>query len=270
MSHSQHIPATTELQRTGSTPAMGHSHIHERARAQVAGHRERIERILLATERLSTIVEAHRQTIEALLADLHERRRRQSDEVRSLAGRLDEMRRTRSASERELEELREVSRRNEVDEAEVKLRLEGTVEMLRRDLDVEPEVAEVAEMPELPEGISAPARVRDLERELRLMGPINPLALQEFTELQERHTFLEAQLEDVRNTRRELTRVIAAIDNEIQQVFAAAYADVSTNFTQLFGLLFPGGSGRLVLTNPDDLLDTGIEVEAKPGGKNVK
>ncbi len=240
------------------------------ARAQVAGHRERIERILLATERLSTIVEAHRQTIEARLADLHERRRRQSDEVRSLAGRLDEMRRSRSASERELEELREVSRRNEVDEAEVKLRLEGTVEMLRRDLDVEPEVAEVAEMPELPEGISAPARVRDLERELRLMGPINPLALQEFTELQERHTFLEAQLEDVRNTRRELTRVIAAIDNEIQQVFAAAYADVSTNFTQLFGLLFPGGSGRLVLTNPDDLLETGIEVEAKPGGKNVK
>jgi chromosome segregation protein len=187
-----------------------------------------------------------------------------------LAGRLDEMRRTRSASERELEELREVSRRNEVDEAEVKLRLEGTVEMLRRDLDVEPSVAEAAELPELPEGVSAPARVRDLERELRLMGPINPLALQEFTELQERHTFLEAQLEDVRNTRRELTRVIAAIDNEIQQVFAAAYADVSTNFTQLFGLLFPGGNGRLVLTNPDDLLDTGIEVEAKPGGKNVK
>jgi chromosome segregation protein len=163
-----------------------------------------------------------------------------------------------------------VSRRNEVDEAEVKLRLEGTVEMLRRDLDVEPSVAEAAELPELPEGVSAPARVRDLERELRLMGPINPLALQEFTELQERHTFLEAQLEDVRNTRRELTRVIAAIDNEIQQVFAAAYADVSTNFTQLFGLLFPGGNGRLVLTNPDDLLDTGIEVEAKPGGKNVK
>ncbi|MEY4361145.1 MAG: chromosome partition protein, partial [Actinomycetota bacterium] len=240
------------------------------ARSRVAGHRERIERILLATERLSTIVESHRQTIEARLADLHERRRRQSDEVRALAGRLDEMRRTRSTSERELEELREVSRRNEVDEAEVKLRLEGTVEMLRRDLDVEPSVAEAAELPELPEGVSAPARVRDLERELRLMGPINPLALQEFTELQERHTFLEAQLEDVRNTRRELTRVIAAIDNEIQQVFAAAYADVSTNFTQLFGLLFPGGNGRLVLTNPDDLLDTGIEVEAKPGGKNVK
>ena len=96
------------------------------------------------------------------------------------------------------------------------------------------------------------------------------MALQEFTELQERHTFLEAQLEDVRNTRRELTRVIAAIDQEIQQVFAAAFADVSENFTNLFAMLFPGGVGRLVLTAPDDLLDTGIEVEAKPGGKNVK
>jgi chromosome segregation protein len=141
---------------------------------------------------------------------------------------------------------------------------------LRRDLDVEPSVAEAAEMPALPEGTNPLARVRELERELRLMGPINPLALQEFTELQERHTFLEAQLEDVRNTRRELMRVIQAIDTEIQQVFAAAYADVSANFTQLFAMLFPGGTGRLVLTNPDDLLNTGIEVEAKPSGKNVK
>ena len=69
---------------------------------------------------------------------------------------------------------------------------------------------------------------------------------------------------------RELNRVIRAVDQEIQSVFAAAYADVSTNFVALFATLFPGGTGRLVLTDPDDLLDTGIEVEAKPGGKNVK
>ncbi|MEN9804078.1 MAG: chromosome partition protein [Actinomycetota bacterium] len=240
------------------------------ARAEVADRRERIEQVITVTETLANLVDSHRHTIETRLADLHERRRRQSDEVRELAARLDQMRRDRSAAERELEELRETSRRFEIDETEVKMRLESTVETLRRDLDVEPAVAEAAELPELPEGISAPARVRDLERELRLMGPINPLALQEFTELQERHTFLEAQLEDVRNTRRELTRVIAAIDQEIQQVFAAAFADVSENFTNLFGMLFPGGAGRLVLTAPDDLLNTGIEVEAKPGGKNVK
>ncbi len=240
------------------------------ARSEAAGHREKIEKILVATERLSLIVDAHRHAIESRLAVLHEMRRRQSDEVRALATHLDEMRKKRSATERELEEVRERSRRSEVEEAEVKMRLEATVETLRRDLDVEPVVAEAAEMPELPEGITAPARTRDLERELRLMGPINPLALEEFNELQERHKFLEEQLEDVRNTRRELMRVITAVDKEIQSVFASAFADVSVNFTQLFGNLFPGGNGRLVLTNPDDLLNTGIEVEAKPGGKNVK
>jgi chromosome segregation protein len=118
--------------------------------------------------------------------------------------------------------------------------------------------------------VSAQARARELERELRLLGPINPLALEEFTELQQRHTFLEEQLEDVKTTRRELNRVIRAVDHEIQTVFAAAFADVSNNFSTLFATLFPGGTGRLVLTEPDDLLITGIEVEAKPGGKNVK
>jgi chromosome segregation protein len=103
-----------------------------------------------------------------------------------------------------------------------------------------------------------------------LLGPINPLALEEFNELSQRNEFLEGQLEDVRSTRRELNRVIAAVDLEIQNVFVSAFADVSANFTQLFGALFPGGNGSLKLTAPDDLLNTGIEVEAKPSGKNVK
>jgi chromosome segregation protein len=180
------------------------------------------------------------------------------------------LRRRRSAAEKELEESRERMRRVEIDEAEVRMRLEGAVEALRRDHDMEPAAAEATEMPALPEGIGAAARVRDLERELRLMGPINPLALEEFNELQERHRFLEEQLDDVRNTRRDLMRVIKAVDLEIQTVFSAAFADVSTHFNQLFGNLFPGGTGKLVLTSPDDLLNTGIEVEAKPSGKNVK
>ena len=102
------------------------------------------------------------------------------------------------------------------------------------------------------------------------MGPINPLALQEFTELSERHTFLEGQLEDIRQTRRELSKVIRAVDEEIVKVFSAAFADVSQNFTVLFETLFPGGEGRLRLTDPNDLLETGIEIEAKPSGKNVR
>ncbi|MEK9938577.1 MAG: AAA family ATPase, partial [Ilumatobacter sp.] len=208
--------------------------------------------------------------IETIHAELSERRRRQSDEVREMTAQLDEIRRARVEAERSLEASRERAHRADLDEAEARLRLETAVETLRRDLDVEPEAAEEAPLPELPEGATAAGRVRELERELRLLGPINPLALEEFNELNQRHQFLEEQLEDVRSTRRDLNRVIAAIDGEIQTVFAAAFADVSTNFTQLFASLFPGGSGALRLTAPDDLLSTGIEVEAKPGGKNVK
>ncbi|MFZ4811193.1 MAG: chromosome segregation protein SMC [Ilumatobacteraceae bacterium] len=240
------------------------------ARALAAERRVAVERSLEALSRLADLVDRHRRTIETRHEELLEIRRRQSDEVRSIAARLDEVRRRRSAAEKELDESRERMRRVEIDEAEVKLRLETAIEALRRDHDMEPEAAEAIDMPALPEGASAPARVRDLERELRLLGPINPLALEEFNELQERHTFLETQLDDVRETRRELLRVIKAIDLEIQSVFAAAYADVSGHFTQLFDNLFPGGSGKLVLTQPDDLLNTGIEVEAKPSGKNVK
>ena len=240
------------------------------AREEAAGHRVRVERAIEATARLAALVDVHRDTVESEIARLREQRRRQSDEVRAVTQRLDDLRRARTAAERQLDELRERSRRTEIEEAEARMRLEAAVDGARRDLDTEPEAAEATELPSLPEGISAPARVRDLERELKLMGPINPLALEEFTALQERHAFLEEQLEDVKTTRRELTRVIKAVDTEIQTVFAQAFADVSVNFSELFGLLFPGGVGSLVLTNPDDLLNTGIEVEAKPSGKNVK
>jgi chromosome segregation protein len=240
------------------------------ARARAEERRIVIERSLGALDRLGALVDSRREVLDAHHGELVERRRRQSDEVRALSTRLDELRAGRAAAERSLDEVRERARRAEVEEAEARLRLESAVEMLRHDLDVEPEVAEAAPVPELPEGTSARGRVRELERELRLLGPINPLALEEFTELRQRHCFLEEQLDDVRTTRRELHRIIKAVDQEIQSVFAAAYADVAANFETLFDGLFPGGRGRLVLTEPDNLLDTGIEVEAKPGGKNVK
>ena len=240
------------------------------ARAAAEQRRTEVDRSLLALDRLAAFVDAHRTVVDAHHVELTERRRRQSEEVRGLATRLEGLRAERAAAERSLDEVRERARRAEVDDAEARLRLESAIELLRHDLDVEPAVAEATEAPPLPDGVSPRARVRELDRELRLLGPINPLALEEFTELQQRHTFLEEQLEDVRTTRRELNRVIRAVDQEIQSVFAAAYADVSTNFTALFSTLFPGGTGRLVLTDPDDLLDTGIEVEAKPGGKNIK
>jgi chromosome segregation protein len=240
------------------------------ARADAAEQRNRVDDSVRVIDRLSAIVDSRREGLATELAHLQEQRRKQSEEARVVSTQLDGFRRERAANEKKLEERRERLHRIEIEEAEVRMRLETIVESIRRELDIEPEAAMAVEPPVVPEGTNAAARVRDLERELRIMGPINPLALEEFNALQERHTFLEAQLEDVKNTRRELANVIRAVDAEIQNVFAAAYADVSTNFTALFAMLFPGGTGRLILTNPDDLLNTGIEVEAKPSGKNVK
>src|SRR6056297_3675567 len=221
------------------------------ARDAAEERRVQIERSLVAIDRLIERVTRHRDVVEVVHTDLAEQRRRQSDEVRGRTTELDRHRRERSEKEQALDASRERARQAELGEAEAKLRLETAIETLRRDLDIEPAVAEAASMPELPDGATPAGRVRELERELRLLGPINPLALEEFNELQTRHTFLEEQLEDVRSTRRELSRVIAAVDTEIQNVFASAFADVSENFTQLFGLLFPGGVGKLKLTTPD-------------------
>ena len=150
------------------------------------------------------------------------------------------------------------------------MRLEAVVERIRTDFDCEPAVALDAPAPEPLEGTTLAGRARDLDRELRLMGPINPLALEEYDALLERHDFLQQQLEDVKNSRRELQRVIKAVDKEIVTVFETAFADVQENFAQLFTTLFPGGSGRIFLTDPEDLLNTGIEMEARPSGKNTR
>lgn len=113
-------------------------------------------------------------------------------------------------------------------------------------------------------------RAKDAERKLRQLGKVNPLALEEYAALEERHAYLSGQLEDLKKTRQDLQTVIKDVDERVQQVFSEAYADVAREFTTMFGRLFPGGEGRLVLTDPDDMLGSGVEVEARPPGKKVK
>jgi chromosome segregation protein len=113
-------------------------------------------------------------------------------------------------------------------------------------------------------------RAARAERDLALLGKVNPLALEEFAALEERHQFLSTQLEDLKATRRDLLTVIREVDDRILEVFTAAYHDVAREFEIVFATLFPGGEGRLILTEPDDMLATGIEVEARPPGKKVK
>ena len=113
-------------------------------------------------------------------------------------------------------------------------------------------------------------RLRAAERNLGVLGKVNPLALEEFDALQERHAFLAEQLDDLRKTRADLADIIDQVDARVQEVFAAAYADVEKAFEHAFSRLFPGGEGRLVLTEPGEWLTTGVDVEARPAGKKVK
>jgi len=113
-------------------------------------------------------------------------------------------------------------------------------------------------------------RLRAAERSLSMLGRVNPLALEEFSALEERHRFLTDQVEDLKRTRRDLLDIVREVDDRVEQVFTQAWLDVSEAFEQIFARLFPGGEGELVLTDPTDMLNTGIEVEARPAGKKVK
>ncbi len=117
---------------------------------------------------------------------------------------------------------------------------------------------------------NARERADQLEREMKRLGPVNPRAAAEYEELAGRETFLVDQIEDLKRSRRDLLKVIQEVDDTILEVFEDAYRAVAEEFEAVFGRLFPGGAGRLKLTDPEDLLNSGIEVEARPPGKNIK
>ncbi|WP_042373997.1 AAA family ATPase, partial [Streptacidiphilus neutrinimicus] len=113
-------------------------------------------------------------------------------------------------------------------------------------------------------------RLKAAEKAYTQLGKVNPLALEEFAALEERHQFLSEQLEDLKTTRRDLLTVVKEVDERVEQVFTSAYHDTAREFEGVFSRLFPGGEGRLILTDPENMLTTGVEVEARPPGKKVK
>ncbi|MET0190278.1 MAG: AAA family ATPase, partial [Pseudonocardia sediminis] len=198
-----------------------------------------------------------------------------------------------------MEKLTDSVHRDEVARAQSRMRLEQLTEKVLADhgigvddlvaeygpdVPVPPSDAETAEYEaarERGEDVTAPPpmpydragqerRVRRAEKDMSLLGKVNPLALEEFAAQEERYKFLSTQLEDLKNTRRDLLTVVREVDDKILEVFTTAYWDVAREFETVFSTLFPGGEGRLVLTDPDDMLTTGIEVEARPPGKKVK
>ncbi|CAB4749631.1 unannotated protein [freshwater metagenome] len=113
-------------------------------------------------------------------------------------------------------------------------------------------------------------RLAQAERSLALLGKINPLALEEYSSLEERLRYLAEQLEDLKKTKRDLLDIIKEVDDKVQQIFKEAYDDTAREFEIIFARLFPGGDGRLILTNPEDMTSAGVDVEARPPGKRVK
>ncbi len=216
-------------------------------------------------------------------------RERELGEARLVVGRLTAL----------MEKLTDAVHRDEVLRAQNRLRLEQLTEKVLADhglgaadlvAEYGPDVlvpASAAEMAEYEaarergEDVTPPPpmpyeratqqrRAQRADKDLALLGKVNPLALEEFAALEERYRFLSTQLEDLKNTRRDLLTVVREVDDKILEVFTQAFGDVAREFVTVFATLFPGGEGRLVLTDPQDLLTTGIEVEARPPGKKVK
>jgi chromosome segregation protein len=113
-------------------------------------------------------------------------------------------------------------------------------------------------------------RLAQAERSLALLGKINPLALEEYSSLEERLRYLAEQLEDLKKTKRDLLDIIKEVDDKVQQIFKEAFDDTAREFELIFARLFPGGDGRLILTNAEDMTMAGVDVEARPPGKRIK
>ncbi|MFE0378964.1 chromosome segregation SMC family protein [Streptomyces inhibens] len=196
----------------------------------------------------------------------------------------------------ELDKLTDSVHRGEVLGAEKRLRIEQLETKALEELGVEPaglmseygpdqlvppsppaDGEELPDDPEHPRNQPVPyvraeqeKRLKAAERAYQQLGKVNPLALEEFAALEERHQFLSEQLEDLKKTRADLMQVVKEVDERVEQVFTEAYHDTAREFEGVFSRLFPGGEGRLVLTDPDDMLATGVDVEARPPGKKVK
>ncbi|MEV0094188.1 AAA family ATPase [Streptomyces sp. NPDC050738] len=196
----------------------------------------------------------------------------------------------------ELDKLTDSVHRGEVLGAEKRLRIEQLETKALEELGVEPaglvadygpdqlvppslpaEGEELPDDPEHPRNQPVPflrgeqeKRLRAAERAYQQLGKVNPLALEEFSALEERHKFLSEQLEDLKKTRTDLLQVVKEVDERVEQVFTEAFRDTAREFEGVFSRLFPGGEGRLILTDPDNMLTTGVDVEARPPGKKVK
>ncbi len=254
----------------------------ERAAAERAAARR------LARERGAQVAKAvevgTRLILQKLTAALEKAAVTRDEIAATRTGREAELTEVRSAAKRlgdDLSRLTSEVHRDEVARAEQRMRLEQLETRAGEEfsIDVESLIGESGPMVPVPVEDADPEpfdraiqekRAGKAERDLALLGKVNPLALEEFAALEERFKFLSDQLEDLKATRRDLLTVVKDVDDRILEVFTSAFEDTAREFDVVFPILVPGGEGRLVLTDPENMLTTGIEVEARPPGKKIK
>lgn len=242
---------------------------HESSRTAASARLDRAETIVSGLERLALMLLQRRRRLDVEARHLRSRHEARTELVRQLTERLEVLRHERDAAAARQEQLRTELAALDVADAERRTKRDALISVLRADFDADPATALAASPPPLPDGVAASVHERTLRADLNRLGPVNPLALSEYEAASERFEFVAAQLADVRNSRRELHKVIRAIDAEIVATFAQAFEDVARNFADLFSTLFPGGAGSLSLTDPQELLACGVELDVRPAGKRI-
>lgn len=264
------------------------------ARVAAIQRREQRARDLVTAQAVLSGAKAALSRIESSVAQasadraLAEKQRKERDE--SLVGVRAKIRELAA----EFDLLKDSVHRDEVARAEQRMRIEQVVDRAMEEFGIEADVLTAEYGPdqmvppslvvpgdEVPEDAPEPQpypfvrveqekRLKEAERGLALLGKVNPLALEEFNAMEERHRFLSEQLDDLRRTRDDLLDIVKEVDARVEQVFTEAYTEIEREFEGVFSRLFPGGEGRLILTDPSNMLTTGVDVEARPPGKKVK
>ena len=189
---------------------------------------------------------------------------------RALEEELASVRTSRRGTEAGLDDARRFAHESDLRRAERSHRIAALVQRLRDEYQMSPEEAAEAVRAEPEEDDELRRRSTTLQRRLDLLGRVNPIAMEQYQGLVDRYKFLEDQTADLKKSRRDLMAVVAEVDAKIVEIFGQAFEDITREFESVFARLFPGGEGTLSLTDPNDLLNAGIEVEARPAGKRVK
>ncbi|MBK9738703.1 MAG: chromosome segregation protein SMC [Actinobacteria bacterium] len=266
--------------------------MERQARAAAQHRRERRARELVVTVAVHSGARVALERIDVSVATAGRERTLVERATREREAQVTRVRAALRELAAEADLLKDSVHRDEVARAEQRMRIEQVEDKVLEDFGVDADVLLAEYGPDQPVPPTPPSpgddvpevepepypfvraeqekRLRAAERDLALLGRVNPLALEEYSAMEERHNFLTEQLDDLRKTREDLLDIVKEVDARVMQVFSEAYAEVEREFESVFARLFPGGEGRLILTDPTDMLNTGIDVEARPPGKKVK